>query len=115
MLTHYIVWEDDIPTLGMISNCTALKSFMIFHLNESLSGVACFKGDMVQFDSYCVPRTGEVIPVNGYGVNFTVGTINWLTDTFVLTLGKPAVDEAFGVELPAYVREELIAAFKVKW
>lgn len=114
-MTRDIAWEDDIPTLGMISNCTALKSFMIFYFNESPSGVACFQGSMVEFRSYPVPRTGEVIPVNGYGVNFTVGTINWLTDTFVLTLGKLDVDKAFGVELPDFMREELIAAFKVKW
>ena len=54
-----------------------------------------------------IPKEGEVIPVDGYGVNFTVGTVNEVTNTFVLTLGKFA-DEAFGVELPAYVREELI-------
>lgn len=114
-MTRDIAWGDDIPTLGIISNYTALKSFMIFHLNESLKGVACLKGSMVEFKSYSVPRTGEVIPVNGYGVNFIVGTINWLTDTFVLTLGKPDVDKAFGVELPDFMREELIASFKVKW
>lgn len=86
---------------------------MLSHLDESLSGVACFQGDMVEFDGYAVPE-GEVIPVDGYDVNFTVGTINEVTNTFVLTLGKFA-DEDFGVELPAYVREELIATLKGEW
>ena len=65
---------------------------------------------MLEFDGYAVPKEGEVIPIDNYG-NFTVGTINGVTNTFVLTLGKFA-DEAFGVELPAYVREEFIATLK---
>ena len=43
--------------------------------------------------------------------NFTVGAINEVTNTFILTLGKFA-DEAFGVELPAYARKELISTLK---
>lgn len=61
-----------------------------------------------------VPKEGEVIPADGYGVNFTVGTVNEVTNTFVLTLGK-FTDEAYGVELPAYVREELITTLKGEW
>lgn len=38
-------------------------------------------------------------------------TNNEVTKTFVLTLGK-FTDEAYGVELPAYVREELIATLQ---
>ena len=111
MMTHDIAWEDEIPTLGFIDNCAALKAFMIFHLDESLSGIADFQGDIVEFNGYAVPKEGEIIPVDGYDINFKVGTINEVTNTFVLTLGKFA-DEAFGVELPAYVREELIATLK---
>lgn len=83
---------------------------MLSHLDKSLSGTAYFQGDMLEFDGYAVPKEGEIIPVDNYG-NFTVGTVNEVTNTFVLTLGK-SYDEAFGVELPAYVREELIATLK---
>ena len=100
---------DNIPTLN---SCDALKAFMLSHLDESLSGIADFQGDIVEFNGYAVPKEGEVIPVD-YG-NFTVGTISDITNTFVLTLGKFA-DEAFGVELPAYVREELISTLKGEW
>lgn len=110
MMIHDIAWEDEIPTLGFLDSCTALKSFMIFHLDESLSGVVNFQGGMVEFDGYAVPKEGEVIPVDD-GVYFTVGTVNKVDNTFVLTLGK-ASDEAFGVELPSYVREELITTLK---
>ena len=92
--------ENNIPTLENLNSCDDLKAFMLSHLDESLSGTADFQGDVVEF--------------NGYGVNFTVGTINEVTNTFVLTLGK-FTDEAFGVELPAYVREELIATLKGEW
>ena len=93
-----------------LSSCDDLKAFMLSHLNESLSGVANFQGDIVEFDGYAVPE-GEIIPVDGYEVDFTVGTINEVTNTFVLTLGKFA-DEAFGVELPDYVREKIITTLK---
>ena len=83
---------------------------MVSHLDESLSGTANFQGDIVEFNGYGVPKEGEIIPVDNYG-NFTVGTVSNITNTFVLTLGKFA-DEAFGVELPAYVREELITTLK---
>ena len=102
--------ENDIPALGFLDSCTVLKSFMLSHLDESLSGTADFQGDMVEFNGYAVPKEGEIIPVDNYG-NFTVGTSNEITNTFVLTLGK-SVDEAFGVELPSYVKEELIATLK---
>ena len=96
-----------------LSSCDDLKAFMLSHLDESLSGTAYFQGDMLEFDGYAVPKEGEIIPVDGYG-DFTVGTVNEVTNTFVLTLGK-SYDEAFGVELPAYVREELIATLKGEW
>ena len=102
---------DNIPTLN---SCDDLKDFMLSHLDESLSVIADFQGGMVEFDSYAVPKKGEVIPVDSYDINFTVGTVNEVTNTFVLTLGKFA-DEAFGVELPAYVREELIATLQGEW
>lgn len=86
---------------------------MLSHLDKSLSGTVYFQGDMLEFDGYAVPKEGEIIPVDNYG-NFTVGTVNEVTNTFVLTLGK-SYDEAFGVELPAYVREELISTLKDKW
>lgn len=96
-----------------LSSCDDLKAFMLSHLDKSLSGTAYFQGDILEFDGYAVPKEGEIIPVDGYG-NFTVGTVNEVTNTFVLTLGKFA-DEAFGVELPAYMRKELIATLKGKW
>ena len=102
---------DNIPTLN---SCGDLKAFMLSYLDESLSGTANFQGDIVEFDGYAVPKEGEVIPVDGYDVNFTVGTVSEVTNTFVLTLGK-SYDEAFGLELPAYVREELIATLKGEW
>ena len=114
METVFTMWENNIPTLENLNSCDDLKAFMLSHLDESLSGTADFQGDVVEFDGYAVPKEGEVIPVDGYGVNFTVGTINGGTKTFVLTLGK-FTDEAFGVELPAYVREELIATLKGEW
>ena len=102
---------DNIPTLENLNSCDDLKAFMLSHLDESLSGVACFQGSMVEFGGYAVPKEGEVIPVDDYGVNFTVGIVNEVTNSFVVTLGK-SMDEAFGVELPSYVREELIVTLK---
>ena len=101
---------DNIPILN---SCDDLRDFMVSHLDESLSGTANFQGDIVEFNGYAVPKEGEIIPVDNYG-NFTVGTVNEVTNTFVVTLGK-SVDEAFGVELPAYVREELIATLQGEW
>ena len=98
---------DNIPTLN---SCDDLKAFMLSHLDESLSSTANFQGNIIEFNGYAVPKEGEVIPVDNYG-NFTVGITNEVTNTFVVTLGKFA-DEAFGVELPDYVREELIATLK---
>lgn len=101
---------DNIPTLENLNSCDDLKAFMIAYLDESLSGTADFQGDTIEFNGYAVPKEGEIIPIDNCG-NFTVGTISEVTNTFVLTLGK-SYDEAFGVELPAYVREELIATLK---
>ena len=101
---------DNIPTLENLNSCDDLRDFMVSHLDESLSGTANFQGDIVEFNGYAVPKEGEIIPVDKYS-NFTVGTVDEVTNTFVVTLGK-SVDEAFGVELPAYVREELITTLK---
>lgn len=106
--------ENNIPTFEYFNNCDKLRDFMLSHLDEPLCVIANFQGDMVEFDGYAVPKKGEVIPVDNYDVNFTVGTTNEVTKTFVLTLGK-FDDEAFGVELPAYVREELIATLQGEW
>ena len=97
-----------------LNSCDELKDFMMGHLDDSLNDTANFQGTIIEFNGYAVPKEGEVIPVDGYDVNFTVGTVNEVTNTFVLTLGKFA-DEAFGVELPSYVREELIATLKGEW
>ena len=86
---------------------------MVSHLDESLSDTANFQGNIIEFNGYAVPKEGEIIPVDKYS-NFTVGTVNEVTNTFVVTLGK-SVDEAFGVELPSYMREELIATLKGEW
>lgn len=106
--------ENNIPTFEYFNSCDELRDFMLSHLDKSLSVIADFQGDTVEFDGYAVPKEGEVIPVDGYGVNFTVGTVNEVTKTFVLTLGK-FTDEALGVELPAYIREELIATLQGEW
>ena len=100
---------SQIPTLGNLNNCDELRNFMMSHFDDPLIGTSCFQGDMVEFDGYAVPKEGEIIPIDS--VNFTVGTVNEVTNTFVLTLGKFS-DEAYGVELPAYVREELIATLR---
>ena len=68
----------------------------------------------MEFNGYAVPKEGEVIPVDSYGVNFIVGIVNKVTNTFVVTLGK-SMDEAFGVELPDFMRKELIATLKSEW
>ena len=114
METVFTMYKNNIPTLENLNSCDELRDFMLFHLDESLSGTADFQGDMVEFDGYAVPKEGEVIPVDDYDVNFTVGTVNRGTNTFVFTLGK-FTDEALGVELPAYVREELIATLQGEW
>ena len=106
--------ENNIPILENLNSCDELRDFMIHHFDDPLNDTAFFQGDGGEFDGYAVPKEGEVIPVDGYGVNFTVGTVNEVTNTFVLTLGKFA-DEALGVELPAYVREELIATLQGEW
>lgn len=112
--TVFTMLENNIPTLEYLNNCDELRDFMMYHVDDPLNGTACFQGDMVEFNGYAVPKEGEVIPADGYGVDFTVGTVNEVTNTFVLTLGK-FTDEAYGVELPAYVREELIATLKGEW
>ena len=114
METVFTMYKNNIPTLENLNSCGELRDFMVSHLDESLSGIADFQGDMVEFDGYAVPKEGEVIPVDDYDVNFTVGTVNRGTNTFVFTLGK-FTDEALGVELPAYVREELIATLQGEW
>ena len=114
METVFTMCENNIPTFEYFNSCDELRDFMLSNLNKSLSVIANFQGDVVEFDGYAVPKEGEVIPVDDYDVNFTVGTVNRGTNTFVLTLGKFA-DEALGVELPAYVREELIATFQGEW
>lgn len=112
--TVFTMLENNIPTLEYLNNCDELRDFMMYHVDDPLNGTACFQGDMVEFNGYAVPKEGEIIPADGYGVDFTVGTVNEVTNTFVLTLGK-FTDEAYGVELPAYVREELIATLKGEW
>lgn len=104
--------SSQIPTLENLNNCDELRDFMMSHFDDPLIGTSCFQGDMVEFNGYAVPKEGEIIPIDS--VNFTVGTVNEVTNTFVLTLGKFS-DEAYGVELPAYVRKELIATLKGEW
>ena len=96
-----------------LNSCDDLKAFMLCHLDDSLNDTANFQGTIIEFNGYAVPKEGEIILVDD-DINFTVGTVNEVTNTFVLTLGKFA-DEAFGVELPSYVREELIATLKGEW
>lgn len=46
---------------------------------------------------------------------FIVGGVNEVINTFVLVISTNNIDypdEAYGVELPAYVREELIATLR---
>lgn len=112
--TVFTMLENNIPTLEYLNNCDELRDFMMYHVDDPLNGTACFQSDMVEFNGYAVPKEGEIIHAEGYGVDFTVSTVNEVTNTFVLTLGK-FTDEAYGVELPAYVREELIATLKGEW
>lgn len=114
MKTVFIMIENKIPTFECLNNCEELKNFMIYHFEDCLNDLADFQGDMTEFNGYAVPKEGETIPIDGYEVFFTVGETNEVTDTFVLTLGK-FFDEAYGVELPSYVREELIATLKGEW
>lgn len=107
------MFENNIPTLKPLNGCDELRDFMVQHFDNPLNGTSCFQGDMVEFNGYAVPK-GEVIFVASFGIYFTIGTVNEVTNTFILTLGKFA-DEAYGVELPAYVREELIATLKGEW
>lgn len=78
--------SSQIPTLENLNNCDELRDFMMSHFDDPLNGTSCFQGDMVEFNGYAVPKEGEVIPVGN--ANFTVGTVNEVTNTFVLTLGK---------------------------
>ena len=87
---------------------------MVFHFSDPLNVVADFQGDMIEFNSYAVPKEGETIPMEEFQIFFTVGKTNENTNTFVLTLGD-SIDEAYGVELPSYVREKLIATLKDEW
>lgn len=106
--------ENMIPTLEYLNNCDELRDFMMYHFEDPLNGTANFQGDMIEFKGYAVPKEGEAIPMDGYEVSFTVGETNEVTNTFVLTLGKSS-DESYGVKLPSYVREELIATLKGEW
>ena len=83
--TAFTMCENNIPTLENLNSCDELRDFMMYHFDNPLNGTADFQGDMVEFDGYAVPKEGEVIPVDGYSVNFTVGTINEVTNTFMLT------------------------------
>ena len=97
------MFENNIPTLKPLNGCDELRDFMVQHFDNPLNGTTNFQGDTVELTGYAVPKEGEVIPVDGHDVNFTVGTI-----------GK-STDEAYGVELPAYARRELIATLKGEW
>ena len=103
------MFENNIPTLKTLNGCDELIEFLKESYQNPVCGNILFQGDMVEFNGYAVPKEGEVIPVGN--ATFTVGTVNEVTDTFVLTIGK-FTDEDYGVELPAYVREELIATLK---
>nr|DAJ95148.1 MAG TPA: hypothetical protein [Crassvirales sp.] len=106
--------ENNIPTLEYLNNCDELKNFMIEHFDNPLNITTYFQGSRVEFSGYAIPKEGETIPVGESITFFRVGKINKVTNTFILTLGK-FIDEAYGVELPAYVREELIATLKSEW
>lgn len=97
-------YYNDIPRLGNLNNCDELKDFMMNHFENPLIGIANFQGNDVEFSGYAIPKDGEVIFVDNHRA-FKVGKI--IIDTFVLTLSDVS-DEGYGVELPSYVREELI-------
>lgn len=94
----------DIPRLKDLNNCDELKDFMMNHFENPLIGIANFQGNDVEFSGYAIPKDGEVIFVDNHRA-FKVGKI--IIDTFVLTLSD-VPDEGYGVELPSYIREELI-------
>lgn len=100
------MFKNNIPILKTLNGCDELIEFLKESYQNPVCGIILFQGDIVEFDGYTVSKEGEVIPVGN--VNFTVGTVNEITDTFILTVGK-FNGEDYGIELPAYVREELIA------
>ena len=81
---------------------------MMYYYKVPLCGEACLQGNRVVFNGYAAPKKGEVISVGNF--DFTVGSVNKASNTFMLALGNS--DEVYGVELPAYMREELIATLK---
>ena len=105
---------NNVSTIECLHNCNDLKEFLMLNIDDPLCGIVDFQGDIVEFNGYAVPKEGEVIPVDDDGVHYKVGVTNEVTNTFILTCVK-FIDEGFGVELPAYVREELIATLKGEW
>lgn len=103
--------KTNLPTIITLNNCDELKHFIINHFENPLIGIVNFQGDNVEFGGYAIPKDGEVIFVDNHK-SFKVGKI--IIDTFVLTLSD-VPDEGYGVELPSYVREELIATLKGEW
>ena len=97
-----------------LSNCNELKDFIILRSKDHLFGLVNFQGEFLEFKNYDVPKEGENIPINRDNVFFTLGEVNKATNTFILTLDESS-DKSYGVELPSYVRDELISSIKLKY
>lgn len=106
--------SSQIPTLGNFNNCNELIEFLKENYQNPVYGNVLFQGDVVNINVYGTPmNASEFIPVSEDSIEyFIVGGVNEVTNTFVLVISANNTDypdEAYGIELPAYVREELIA------
>lgn len=101
--------------LFYLNNCDELIKIMTDNYENPIIGNASFEGNNAEFNGYAVPDKGEHIPMNENSTEyFSVGEVNEVTNTFILTLSS-SNDEGYGVKLPAYVRDELIATLKGEW
>ncbi len=106
--------------LGFFNNCDELIKFLIDNHDNPICGNASFQGDSIDINGYAHPREiSECVPLSENSMEFfIIGEVNEVTNTFVLVITDNATDypdEDYGVELPAYVRDELIATLKGEW
>lgn len=109
--------SSQIPTLENLNNCNELIEFLKENYQNPVCGNVLFQGDVVNINGYGTPmNASEFIPVSEDSIEFfIVGGVNEVTNTFVLVISANNTDypdEDYGVELPAYVREELIATLR---
>lgn len=109
--------SSQIPTLGNFNNYNELIEFLKENYQNPVYRNVLFQGDVVNINVYGTPmNASEFIPVSEDSIEyFIVGGVNEVTNTFVLVISANNTDypdEAYGIELPAYVREEIIAILK---